>query len=123
MANSPVYANSSNQIASLKELYTDDKDYMQDLVYKENPFFALVPKNESPDGFWQDVAYVCNFCHNRNYRPNDLCCQVNSVNWFRLNRLRVFLRFPGRLRTLMDRQQELKKNEQTAVPKLLGISE
>ena len=51
MANSPVYANSSNQIASLKELYTDDKDYMQDLVYKENPFFALVPKNESPDGF------------------------------------------------------------------------
>lgn len=51
MANSPVYANSSNQIASLKELYTDDKDYMKDLVYKENPFFALVPKNESPDGF------------------------------------------------------------------------
>jgi len=51
MANSPIYANSSNQIASLKELYTDDKDYMQDLVYKENPFFALVPKNESPDGF------------------------------------------------------------------------
>src|SRR6266853_6887436 len=51
MANSPVYANSSNQVASLKELYTDNSDYMQDLVYKENPFFALVPKNESPDGF------------------------------------------------------------------------
>ncbi len=31
-----VYANSSNQIAALKELYTDDKDYMKDLVYKEN---------------------------------------------------------------------------------------
>jgi hypothetical protein len=46
-----VYANSSNQLASLKELYTDDKDYMKDLVYKENPFLALVPKNESPDGF------------------------------------------------------------------------
>lgn len=46
-----VYANSSNQIAALKELYTDDKDYMKDLVYKENPFLALVPKNESPDGF------------------------------------------------------------------------
>ena len=46
-----VYANSSNQIASLKELYTDDKEYMKDLVYKENPFLALVPKNESPDGF------------------------------------------------------------------------
>ncbi len=48
---SPTYANSSNQIASLKELYTDNSDYMQDLVYKENPFFAIVPKNESPDGF------------------------------------------------------------------------
>ncbi len=48
---SAVYANSSNQIAALKELYTDDKDYLKDLVYKENPFLALVPKNESPDGF------------------------------------------------------------------------
>lgn len=46
-----TFANSSNQIAALKELYTDDKDYMKDLVYKENPFLALVPKNESPDGF------------------------------------------------------------------------
>ena len=48
---SAIYANSSNQIAALKELYTDDKDYMRDLVYKENPFLALLPKNESPDGF------------------------------------------------------------------------
>lgn len=48
---SAQYANSSNQIAALKELYTDDKEYMKDLVYKENPFLALVPKNESPDGF------------------------------------------------------------------------
>lgn len=46
-----TYANSSNQIAALKELYTDDKEYLKDLVYKENPFLALVPKNESPDGF------------------------------------------------------------------------
>lgn len=46
-----TFANSSNQIAALKELYTDDKEYMKDLVYKENPFLALVPKNESPDGF------------------------------------------------------------------------
>lgn len=45
------FANSANQIAALKELYTDDKEYMKDLVYKENPFLALVPKNESPDGF------------------------------------------------------------------------
>ena len=48
---SAVYANSANQVAALKELYTDDKEYMKDLVYKENPFLALVPKNESPDGF------------------------------------------------------------------------
>ncbi len=48
---SAIYANSSNQIAALKELYTDDKDYLKDLVYKENPLLALIPKNESPDGF------------------------------------------------------------------------
>jgi hypothetical protein len=46
-----TYANSTNQIAALKELYKDDKEYMKDLVYKENPFLALVPKDESPDGF------------------------------------------------------------------------
>lgn len=45
-----TYANASNQIAALKELYTGD-DYMQDLVYKKNPFLALVPKDESPSGF------------------------------------------------------------------------
>lgn len=46
-----TFANSSNQIAALKELYSDSKEYMKDLVYKENPFLALVPKNESLDGF------------------------------------------------------------------------
>lgn len=46
-----TYATSTNQVAALKELYTDDKDYLKDLVYKENPFMALVPKNESVDGF------------------------------------------------------------------------
>jgi hypothetical protein len=51
MAIAPVYANSSNQIAALKELYTDDKDYMKNLVYSKNPWLALIPKNESPDGF------------------------------------------------------------------------
>lgn len=48
---SAVYANSANQVAALKELYKDDKEYLKDLVYKENPFLALVPKDESPDGF------------------------------------------------------------------------
>jgi len=32
MAISPVYGNSTNQIAALKELYTDDKDYMKNIV-------------------------------------------------------------------------------------------
>lgn len=45
-----VFANSSNQIAALKELYTDSKDYMQDVVYARNPLLALLPKNESADG-------------------------------------------------------------------------
>jgi Family of unknown function (DUF5309) len=45
-----VYANASNQVAALKELYTGD-DYMKDLVYKKNPLLALLPKDESPGGF------------------------------------------------------------------------
>jgi hypothetical protein len=45
-----IFANVSNQIESLKELYTGD-DYMKDLVYKKNPLLALIPKDESPDGF------------------------------------------------------------------------
>ena len=51
MAVSPVYANSTNQIAALKELYVDDKDYMKNIVYAKNPLLAMIPKNESPDGF------------------------------------------------------------------------
>lgn len=51
MAIAPQYANSSNQLAALKELYVDDKDYMKNIVYSKNPWLALVPKNESPDGF------------------------------------------------------------------------
>lgn len=48
MAISAVYANSSNQIAALKELTVDDKDYMKNIVYSKNPWMAMVPKNESP---------------------------------------------------------------------------
>ena len=46
-----TYASASNQVAALKELYTGSDDYMKDLVYKKNPFLALVPKNEAPGGF------------------------------------------------------------------------
>lgn len=48
MAVTPQYANSSNQLAALKELVTDDKDYMKNIVYAKNPWLALSPKNESP---------------------------------------------------------------------------
>ena len=48
MAISAVYANSSNQIAALRELYTDDKDYMKNIVYAKNPLLAMIQKNESP---------------------------------------------------------------------------
>lgn len=51
MAIAPQYANSSNQLGALKELYVDDKDYMKNEVYSKNPFLALLPKDESPDGF------------------------------------------------------------------------
>ncbi len=51
MAISPQYANSANQIAALKELYVDDKDYMKNIVYAKNAWLAVIPKNESPDGF------------------------------------------------------------------------
>lgn len=50
MAVNGPYANTSNQIAALKELYTGD-DYMKDLVYESNPLLALLPKDESPSGF------------------------------------------------------------------------
>lgn len=50
MAIAAQYANSSNQLAALKELYVDDKDYMKNIVYSKNPLLALIPKNESPDG-------------------------------------------------------------------------
>lgn len=51
MAQAPTYASVSNQIQALKELYSDDSWVMKDLVFKKNPFYALVPKDESPEGF------------------------------------------------------------------------
>lgn len=44
-----TFANPSNQLAALKELYTGDH-YMKDLVYRKNPALALFPKDESPSG-------------------------------------------------------------------------
>lgn len=45
----PTFGTAINQVAALKELYTGDH-FMKDLVYKKNPFLALVPKDESPGG-------------------------------------------------------------------------
>ena len=44
-----TFATASNQVAALKELYPADS-FMEDLVYKKNPFLALIPKDESPSG-------------------------------------------------------------------------
>jgi len=44
-----TYANTTNQVAALKELYSGD-DYMQNLVYPDNPLYALLKKDESPSG-------------------------------------------------------------------------
>ncbi len=44
-----IYANPSNQVAALKELYVGD-EYLKDLVYAKNPLLALIPKDESPQG-------------------------------------------------------------------------
>lgn len=44
-----IYATAANQIGALKELYTGE-EFMKDLVYKKNPLFALIPKDESPNG-------------------------------------------------------------------------
>jgi hypothetical protein len=46
-----IYANASNQVAALKELYDNPSEYLKDLVYKNNPFMALCRKDESADGF------------------------------------------------------------------------
>lgn len=46
-----IYANTTNQVAALKELYDNPSEYLKDLVYKKNPFMALVRKDESPSGF------------------------------------------------------------------------
>lgn len=45
-----TFASASNQVAALKELYSDDSWVMKDLVYKKNPALALIPKDDSPSG-------------------------------------------------------------------------
>jgi hypothetical protein len=45
-----AYSNATDNIAVLKELYSDDSWVMKDLVFDKNPFLAIVPKDETEMG-------------------------------------------------------------------------
>lgn len=45
-----AYSNSVDNIATLKELYSDDSWVMKDLVFDKNPYLAIVPKDETEMG-------------------------------------------------------------------------
>lgn len=45
-----AYSNAQDNIAVLKELYSDDSWVMKDLVFDKNPFLAIVPKDETEMG-------------------------------------------------------------------------
>lgn len=45
-----AYSNATDNIATLKELYSDDSWVMKDLVFDKNPFLAIVPKDETEMG-------------------------------------------------------------------------
>lgn len=45
-----AYSNATDNIATLKELYSDDSWVMKDLVFDKNPYLALCPKDETEMG-------------------------------------------------------------------------
>jgi len=45
-----AYSNATDNIAILKELYSDDAWVMKDLVFDKNPFLAICPKDETEMG-------------------------------------------------------------------------
>lgn len=45
-----AYSNAQDNIAVLKELYSDDSWVMKDLVFDKNPFLAILPKDEMEMG-------------------------------------------------------------------------
>lgn len=47
---STAYSNATDNIATLKELYSDDSWVMKDLVFDKNPFLAMVGKDETEMG-------------------------------------------------------------------------
>lgn len=47
---STAYSNAQVNVATLKELYSDDAWVMRDLVFNRNPALALIDKDESEMG-------------------------------------------------------------------------
>lgn len=45
-----AYSNATDNVATLKELYSDDSWVMKDLVFDKNPFLAICPKDETEMG-------------------------------------------------------------------------
>lgn len=45
-----AYSNATDNIATLKELYSDDSWVMKDLVFNKNPLLAIMPKDETEMG-------------------------------------------------------------------------
>ncbi len=45
-----AYSNATTNVATLKELYSDDAWVMRDLVFNRNPALALIDKDESEMG-------------------------------------------------------------------------
>lgn len=45
-----AYSNATDNIATLKELYSDDSWVMKDLVFDKNPLLAILPKDETEMG-------------------------------------------------------------------------
>jgi len=45
-----AYSNATDNIATLKELYSDDAWVMKDLVFDKNPLLAILPKDETEMG-------------------------------------------------------------------------
>lgn len=47
---SVAYSNATTNVATLKELYSDDAWVLRDLVFNRNPALAMIDKDESEMG-------------------------------------------------------------------------
>lgn len=106
-----TFATTSNQIAALKELYTGSDEYMQDLVYKENPFLALVPKNEAPGGFAGKYIPVPITTGNPQGRSHDFATAQNNQTASIVNSFFVFRVRDYQLVTITNELMEATKTD------------